>query len=197
MTTTWASSLFLSLLFGTCVCCAEEKTPSKLILKVDEAVSGPFGGQTSASCLRVYSDGRVVYASRWNSAFSVVDAAGQESRPEHKVSVEHHLEEGDAFELSAFFESKALKRLSDKFAPPHPPIDYFETTSVQIMLPRGRSKQISTREFYVADMEEKTRYPAALIVLMDKIDEIEKQAADKGKPIESPPDCRLNPANPT
>lgn len=124
---------------------------------------------------------------------AIVDEAGRESRPEHKVSVEHQLDEGDVFELSTFLESKAIKRLPERFAPPHPAIDYIENTAVQITLPRGLPKQISTREFYVADLEEKTRYPAALIVLMERIDEIEKEASDKGKPTEIPPDCQLKP----
>ena len=121
---------------------------------------------------------------------AIVDGAGRESRPEHKVSVEHQLDEGDEFELSTFLESKAIKRLAERFAPPHPPIDYIESTVVQITLPRVAPKHISTREFHVADLEEKTRYPAALIVLMERINEIEKEASDKGKPTEIPPDCR-------
>ena len=122
---------------------------------------------------------------------TIVDQAGREYRPEHNVSVEHQLEKGDVFELSTFFQSAAINRLPDKFAPPHQPIDYIENTSVQITPPKGRPKQISAREFYVARLEEKSRYPAALIVLMEKIDEIEKQASDKGKPTETPPDCQL------
>jgi hypothetical protein len=56
-------------------------------------------------------------------------------------------------------------------------------------------KQISIREFYVASLEEKTRYPAAVIILMGKIDEIEQEALDKGKPTEPPADCQLNAEN--
>ena len=126
---------------------------------------------------------------------AIVDQAGREYWPEHKVSVEHQLEKGDVFELSTFFQSAAIKRLPDKFAPPHQPIDYFENTSVQITPLNGRPKQISAREFYVARLEEKTRYPAAFIVLMEKIDEIEKQASDKGKPTETPSDCQLKAEN--
>ncbi|MBZ5661422.1 MAG: hypothetical protein LAO08_13535 [Acidobacteriia bacterium] len=122
---------------------------------------------------------------------TIVDQTGREYRPEHKVSVEHQLEKGDVFELSTLFQSKAIKRLPEKFGPPHPPIDYAENTSVQITGPTGTPKQISTREFYVASLEERTRYPAALIVLMEKIEAIEKEASVKGKPTETPPDCQL------
>jgi hypothetical protein len=158
---------------------------------VDQTVTGPFGGQKASSCLRVYSDGKVFYASRSNAAMAIVDEAGHENRPEHKVSVEHQPDEGDEFELSTFLESKAIKRLPERFAPPHPPIDYIENTAIQITLPSGIPKQISTREFYVADLEEKTRYPAALIILMERIDAIEKEASDKGKPTEILPDCQV------
>jgi hypothetical protein len=186
-----ATLLSLAMLFASWICSAQEKAPSKLILQVDETVRGPYGGQKSATCLRIYSDGRVVHARWWNSAATVVDATGQKSRPEHTVSVEYHLEGFEVEELSDLFESKALKELPEKFGPPHRPVDYFETVSVQMTLPRGKTKRISTREYYVASLEEKTRYPVALVVLMEKIDEIEKVASDKGKPTEAPTDCQL------
>jgi hypothetical protein len=175
-------------------CPAQEKARAKLILKVDETVEGPLGGQKSSSCLRVYSDGKVLYARWWNSGMTIVDKeTGKKSGPEKIVSVEHRLEGGDEWELSSFIESKALKGLPDKFAPPHRPIDYFEDVTVRLIGPNGTERRISTREFYVASLEEKSRYPSALIVLMDKIDEIEKAANEKGKPAEIPADCRLKP----
>jgi hypothetical protein len=123
---------------------------------------------------------KLFYARWWNSAATVIDkATGQESRPEHMVSVEYQLEDTEKWELSGFLDSKALKRLPGKFGPPHEPIDYFENVAVQITSTNGKSKMISTREFYVASLEEKTRYPSVLIVLMDKIDEIEREANEK------------------
>jgi hypothetical protein len=174
-------------------CYAQEKTPAKLILKVDETVAGPFAGQKSSSCLRIFSDGRVLYA-RWsNSAGTAKDDKGKESRPEHIISVEHRLDDTDVWELSDYVESKAVKKLPDSFPPPHRPIDYFENVTVQIIGPNGEKKQISTREFYVASLEEKSHYPSALIVLMSKIDEIENETNKEGKPAEIPSDCRLKP----
>ena len=191
-----ASVLFLALLLSS-VCFAQDKAPSKLILKVDENVNGPYGGQKSSSCLRVYSDGRVLYASWWNSAATIVEKeTGKKSRPEHTVSTEHHLEETEMWDLSSFLESKVLKKLPEKFGPPHPPIDYFEYISVQITGSQGKPKQISTREFYVASLEEKARYPSALLLLMGKIEEIQREANSKGKPAEIPPDCQLKPVQP-
>jgi len=185
-------SILFATLLTSLVCLGQEKAPSKLILKVDETVSGPFGGQKASSCLRVYSDGKVHFASRRNSAISIVDEkTGQESRPEHTISVEHRLEQTDEWELSHFLKSKPLKRLPEEFAPPHTPIDYVESILVEIIGPSGKSKRISTREFYMASLEEKIRYPSALIVLMGKIDDIEHEASDKGKPTDMLPDCQL------
>ncbi len=97
------------------------------------------------------------------------------------------------WELSDLLESKAIKKLPEKFSPPHQPIDYFEMISVQIIGKDGKSKDISTREYYVASLKEKTRYPSALILLMDKINEIERVSNEKGTPIEIPQDCQLKP----
>src|SRR5262245_45841300 len=187
------SVLVLVLLSGS-ICIAQEKPVSVLFLKVDETVRGPVGGETSSSCLRVYSDGRVLYARWWNSAAIIVDKeSGKQSRPEHTVSAEHHLPDTDMWELTHFLTSKSVKRLAAKFDPPHPPIDYVELVSLQIIDPKGKGKIISTREFFVADLEEKSKYPSALIVLMEKIDEIEKEANEKGKAVDVPSDCHLEP----
>jgi hypothetical protein len=192
------TGLFLfTMLVASLVCHAQEKASSNLILRVDANISGPFGGQKSSSCLRVYSDGKVLYAHWWNSFASVVDEkTGEKSRPENMVSLEHHLGDGDKWELSSFLESKVLKNLPEKFGPPRQPIDYFESVTVQIIAPDGKKKNISTREFYVAGLEEKSHYPSALIVLMDKIDEIEREANEKGKPASPPTDCQLKPEHP-
>jgi hypothetical protein len=190
-----ATTFFFILLMSALASFAQGNNPNKLVLKVDETTSGPFGGQKSSTCLRVYSDGKVDYASWWNSAASVVDKeTGQKSRPEHTVSVEQHLEKDDAGDLSSFLESRVIKRLPEQFGPPHKPIDYVEQISIQITEPHGGVKQISTREFYVASLEEETHYPSALIVLMHKIDEIEHEASTDGAPTEVPASCRLKSA---
>jgi len=173
---------------------AQERAGGDLILKVDQIVSGPFGGQRSLTCLRVFANGKVLYASWWNSAATLIDKdTGQESRPEYTVSKEYQLEDTDVWDLSRLLNSKPVKKLRENFGPPHPPIDYIESTSVEIIDHKGRSKRISAREFYVADLEEKTQYPPALIVLMDRIDEIQEEAQEKGKPTQVPTDCRLKP----
>ena len=183
-----AAALFL---VTVSVCLAQEKGPAKLILKVDEQVTGPLGGQRSSSCLRLYSDGTALYASWWNEGIATIDETGKQSHPEHTVSVEHRLDRGDLWELSNFLESKPVNKLATKFPPPHPPVDYIEDISVQFAGKKGVTRQTSTREFYVADLEEKSRYPSALIVLMDRIDQIEREANEKGKPAPIPADCRL------
>lgn len=170
--------------------------PHRLILKVDESVSGPFGGERSAACLRFYTDGTVLYSTWGNSAFSVIDKTGGESRPEHSSSVQYKLDDGDAWELSEFLNSKPVARLREKFDPPHRPIDYFERISVQIDREKGESKSFSVREYYVASLSEKVHYPPALIVLMDKIQEIEDEAQRKGNELLDPPEgCILKPVS--
>jgi hypothetical protein len=192
MTVSKTTYLFLLMLFSASGWPAQETPHNRLILKVDENASGPYGGQKSSSCLRVYSDGRVTYARWWNSAATIVDSvAKKESRPEHTVSVEHRLRNEDVRELSRFLESKAVKRLPAKSGPPHQAIDYFESVSVEVFDSKGNSKKIFTREYYVADLVEKSRYPSALILLMDRIGQIEAEANDKGKSTEIPPDCTL------
>jgi len=190
-------TLLMLLVFGIAASTrflAQEKPSPKLLLQVDETVSGPYGGQKSSSCLRVYSDGKVFSASRWNSPATIVDKeSGKESRPEEATAFNFQLEEGDTWELSTFIESKAVRGLSKAFPPPHRPIDYFELINVHIFHEKAGEQTIVTREFFVADLGEKARYPSALIVLMNRIDEIEKDANTKGKPTIVPEDCRLQP----
>jgi hypothetical protein len=170
---------------------AQAGRPAKPALKVDEISRGPFGGQKSASCLRVYADRTVIYAEWSTSAVTLVDRAGTESRPEHTSAFSYQLSDGDFLELSGLLESKAVTKLSENFGPPHKPVDYFERVSVEIPHEKGPSKKLSTREYYVADLEEKTRYPSALILLMDRIDQMEKAATSTGVPTEVPNDCSL------
>lgn len=44
-----------------------------------------------------------------------------------------------------------------------------------------REKSISIRDYSAAGLEEKSKLPAALIVLLDKIEKIEKSASLRGK----------------
>jgi len=164
------------------------------MLKADEIVSGPIGGQSSGSCLRVYSDGRVIYAKWSHSAATVVDGVIRaESRPEHTSAFAYQLGDGDLSDLAGLLESKPVRGLPENFGPPHKSVDYFERIFVQILNSKGNSKRLSTREYYVANLEEKTRYPSALILLMDQIDQIEKAAAGAGKATNVPTDCSLKP----
>jgi hypothetical protein len=183
-----------ALLMLSSVCPSQEKPPAKLVLKADKIVGGPYGGQQSSSCLQVFSDGKVLYARWWVSAFTTVDKdTGEKSRPEQTRSVEYHLEDSDNWQLSSFLKSGAVKELPEKFDPPQMPVDYFELVTVRITEPSGKNKQISIREFGVASLEQKSRYPSALVVLMGEIKEIEKAATEKGKSVGIPSGCQLNP----
>lgn len=187
-----AVALYLLFFSTSGMWAGQEKNASRLILKLDENVVGPYGGQKSKACMRIYSDGKVIYSQWWNSAATLVDSKTQaKSRPEYTSSVVFQMDETDLWELTEFLNSKPVKRLPAEFKPPHRPIDYFEHISLNIFDSKGRSRQISTREFYVADLVEETRYPSALIVLMHKINDIESEATEKGKPTDIPPDCPL------
>lgn len=161
----------------------QSSRPKTILLKADEVLSGPVGRQKSGSCLRVYAGGEVIYTKVAGSA-----NATSSGRP---VASAYHLIDTDLWELSSLLKSKAVKKLAENFGPPHKPIDYFEKYSVEIRDDRGNSKKLFTREYYVADLEEKTRYPSALIVLMDRIGKIEEEAANSGKKTEIPADCSL------
>jgi len=161
-----------------------------LLLSVDRTTDGPFGGQKSSSCLRLYSDGTLHYVSAWTSASSRFDdTTGKKIEDRHFEAFEQRLDKLDVFELSQLFQSRKVRSLPERFAPPHRPIDYFETQTVAITAPGRTSKSISTREYYVASLEEKTRYPAALVVLLDQIPKLEEDAAKEGKPISASADC--------
>ena len=163
------------------------------MLSVDESSSGPFAGERGRGCLRVFSDGRVVVA-HWSRSGPVLieKATGNESRAEATDSREHKLEEYEAAGLEDFLRSRAVQRLPESLKPPHRPIDFFETTVVNIPAQKGKPKQITTREYYVASLEEKSRYPPALIVLMEQIEEIERDVEQHGKPADPPTDCNLS-----
>jgi hypothetical protein len=132
------------------------------------------------SCLMLYSDGRAV------SAFS--SKAGSEA------SREYRFPDKDSWQVSEFGElihSKAVRRLKSYFPPPHRPIDFVEISTALPFLPDGKSKQIVVREYYVASLAEKAKYPSALVLLMDRIEQIENKVSEKGTSVEPPPDCKF------
>jgi hypothetical protein len=62
---------------------------------------------------------------------------------------------------------------------------------VSIELPHARTKTINVREFYAASLVERTKYPTALVLLMEELARLEDEATQKGKPSEPPTDCQL------
>jgi hypothetical protein len=165
--------------------------PPALLLKVDATSSGPFGGEKSFMCLRVFADGKVLYFYKRLPGGRLVDrSTGQEiERAEKSERREYRLEEAEARELAEFLGSKAVLRLGSSYPPPHRPIDYFEVYTVEVVLPNRRTKRIAIREFFVSSLAERTRYPSALIVLMGKIEQVESEAFEKGTPIDTRFDC--------
>jgi len=177
-------------------CLSQDNPPAKPIFKSDEAVTGPIGGEKSFTCLRVYSDGRATYAKSWSDSFPTVDKqTGKETREEHLVSKEFIFDELDLLDFFDYLKSKPVQKLPEIFGPPHQPIDYIEMIALEFTGRKDKLQKISTREFFVTDLEERARYPAALIVLMLKLDEIERKVSSEGKSVAPPSDCHLKLSN--
>jgi hypothetical protein len=157
---------------------------------MEEMSVGPFEGQKSVSCLTIDSDGKVKYFHRWNPGKVGVDAkTGKKVLLEQTVSVESHLARADQFELPDFLESEDIKGLKDSIGIPHVFIDYHESATIYIVGSDGKEKRISIYDYGTASLEKKSQLPGPLIVLMDKIEEIKKEATLKGKTPTIPLNC--------
>jgi len=193
----WRRCSVVSILIGALVSagyCYSQENQQRLIIKVDQKSSGPFGGQRGSLCLRVYINGRITLSEWSTAAASIVDKAGKETRSETTVNLEYSLPREDLYrmsELEEFLTSKAVLKLPTTFARPHRPVDFFETSKIQIIHPSGRAKQISVSEYYTASLVEKTRYPSVLLILMDQLARLEDEVTEKGKPAEPSADCVL------
>jgi len=107
--------------------------------------------------------------------------SGKKVLVEQSVSVESHLSNSDRLEVSDFLKSDMVTALGNQFFVPSAGIDYGEEATIYIEGPDGNEKRISIRDYSTAGLEEKSRLPAALIVLLDKIEKIEKSASLRGK----------------
>ena len=177
------------------ISCAAQDEPVHVVLRAWQGSSGPFGGQKGKSCFMLYADGRIVECSSSSSALGVRDERGHVTHSEKSESREYRFPERDSWQIENFLDflqSKPLRLLDSYFPPPHKPIDYIETSTVEVLLPKGKIKQISTREYYVASLVEKARYPSALIILMDKIEELEHIVSERGKPLGVPLECEFD-----
>ena len=113
----------------------------------------------------------------------VQDERGKVSHPERRDSREYSFRKETYRSLgdfADFLQSKAVRRLKTYFPPPHSAIDFLETSTVQIFFPNGKSQQLQAKEYYVASLVEKSKYPSALILLMDKIEQFEDTVAREG-----------------
>jgi hypothetical protein len=174
--------------------CLAQGKPVTLVLKVEQTSSDPCAGEKEVSCLMLYSDGRVVSASSSTAVVDIQNDHGKVTPPESGNSREYRFTERDSWQLSEFvdlLQSKAIRRLKSYYPPPYRPIDFVEISTVRTFLPDCKSKDIVTREYYVASLVEKTKYPSTLVLLMGRIEQLENKVADKGSPAEVPPDCKL------
>jgi hypothetical protein len=56
---------------------------------------------------------------------------------------------------------------------------------------KGQAKRVQAREYYVAALEEKAKYPSALIVFMNSIEQLETVITEKGTPETEDPGCQI------
>ena len=130
----------------------------------------------------------------------ITDEHGNVTHPETKTSREYKFLDRDSWQVSGyidFIQSRAMRKLKSYFPPPHRPIDYTETSTVDVFFSHGKTKRIQAREYYVASLEEKAKYPSALIILMDTLEKFEDTVADKGTSTSATVDCEFDrPAKP-
>lgn len=186
------SRVIFSLFVISLSVCPVQGTPEvRPILRLEEMSNGPFKGQKSVSCLTINSDGKIKYYHRWNPGKVGVDAqTGKKVLVEETVSVESYLSRADLFELPDFLESEGVKGLNDSIVILHVFIDYHESATLYVNGSDGKEKEISIYDYGTAGLERKSQLPGALIVLMDKIEEIKKEATLKGKAMKTPLNCQ-------
>jgi hypothetical protein len=186
----------LTMLLSALLLSAQEK-PANLLLEVNQASTGPYGGEKASLCLLVYANGKIVDSEWSRTGAEIIDQDGKKTKAENTVSFEYHVDERDVLwqigELEDFLKSKPVLRLAASFDPPHRAVDFVEISTIQINLPRAKTKTINVREYYATSLIEKTKYPSALVILMDKLARIESEATQKGKPAERPADCYSKP----
>jgi hypothetical protein len=177
-------------LFSLYVVAMHVNAQEKSILKVQETSRGPFAEQKSMSCLTVYSDGRVIFFHRWNPGRLKTDPkTGKKSLLEQTLSIESHLNRAELLGVSDFLSSGILNAIGKSFVVPHVYFDYVEAATVSFTGQDAKEKRISIFDYGEASLEQKSRLPAALIVLMDKIAEIKKAATLNGKATKTPAEC--------
>ena len=187
MTNRFSQFFFSLILVSFGACAGSVSAQVKVSLKMEGWSHGPFWGQKSVSCLTIYSDGRVTYFHRWNPGTVRIDPkTGKRTLVEQTVSVESHLSHSDLLEVSDFLKSGVVMALEKVFVVPSAGIDFTESTTIHINGTDGNEKRITIREYSTAGLEEKGKLPAALVVLMGKIEEIEKSASLRGKPAKIP-----------
>ena len=200
MTTNDCTTPQASIILGIACClllwvpCLAQLKGNNLVIRVQKSSSGPFGGQKAFTCLNLYSDGRLMYTHRSTSALGIKDEKGEVKHQESTANRIFTFTEQDSWQLDdfkEFLQSKAVWRLKPWFGPPHKAIDFLETSKVKLSLPTGAKKEIQTEEYYVASLTEKTKYPSALILLMDRIAQFENVVAERGTVVSQAIDCEF------
>jgi len=163
-----------------------------LLVRLNETTSGPVGGQKGFGCLEIYDDGQVSYfhAARWDGV-TFQDQNGHKVNFDSTRKTQTKLEEYEVSQLREFLKTKDFKSLDASFPPPHTPIDYFEATHIEAFENDQLTKAIDVREFRVASMVERQRYPASLLILMNDLEKIEERAVH-GTATDITPACAMD-----
>jgi hypothetical protein len=139
---------------------------------------------------------QVNFFRRWNPGSVQIGAkSGKKTLLEQVVSVESYLSRVDLLDVSGFLKSDVITVLEKGFVIPHPFVDYAEGTTVCLGASVSDEKCIEIRDYGEADLEQKGQLPGALIVLMDKIEEIEKASVLTGKTTKVSSNCLVVPQN--
>ena len=177
-----------------CCTCQAQMNTNSLILTLNETSSGPSDGRKTASCLKLYSDGKIFYSRRAIATVGAEGVGGKVTQPDSGNVRAFKLPDSDSWQMHDFVEflnSKSIRHLKSYFPPPHKAIDFFETSSVRVFFLNGQTKEIEVKEYYVSSLVERARYPSALILLMDRIAQFEDTVEEKGRPTDGMPDCEI------
>lgn len=167
---------------------ADKREKSKPVLRIEVEATGPFAGEASRTCTVIFPTGRVWTAS-WVRSWVWIDSPAKPTVRNQLDSKEYMFRESDLYGLEDLLDSREMRNLPSTFKPPHTPIDYFETTKLSISRGETQEQTIELREYYVASLSEKARYPSALVVLLGRVAELEEAVKSKGKPVEPPAEC--------
>jgi hypothetical protein len=140
---------------NTSVCLKD--TPPGVLLNICQHARGMVQMPQPWLYLRIYQDGRVEYEA--NKSEDVL------------VLKEFRINEADVSEIARLGLAEGVQKALERYPAYKHGIDSSLETTIEIYTEAGQKRIILTN-FFAADRENKTHYPAALISLMQKMEEI-------------------------